>query len=318
MWQAAHRSAANIMKTGYLIDMDGVIYRENNLIAGAADFVQSLLATGTPFLFLTNNSAPTPEDLAVRLKHLGIHGLSARHFYTSALNTADFLSETDPSCTVFVIGEGGVLTALHERKIANDAIHPSYVVVGEGATTMEKLTKAHECIERGARLLATNPDNWCPVSSEKTRPGAGATAAFLEASTGRRAYYLGKPNGYMFHRARRKLAELCLSQIEQVVMIGDTMETDIRGAFEAGLQAFLVLTGSTQLENIGDYVYQPTRLLQSVADLTDEIKNGKPADRLNGPALADRLTSHERHHGNRHQTDILSFHKPRPRPAMTK
>ena len=61
------------MKTGYLIDMDGVIYRENQLIPGAADFVQALIATGTPFLFLTNNSAPTPEDLAVRLKHLGIH-----------------------------------------------------------------------------------------------------------------------------------------------------------------------------------------------------------------------------------------------------
>src|SRR2546421_1382863 len=165
------------MKIGYLIDMDGVIYRENHLISGAVEFVQALSDTGTPFLFLTNNSAPTPEDLAVRLKHLGIHGLAARHFYTSALNTADFLSETDPSCTVFVIGEGGILAALHERKIANDALHPGYVVVGEGATTMEKLTKAHECIERGARLLVTNPDNWCPVSSEKTRPGAGATAA---------------------------------------------------------------------------------------------------------------------------------------------
>src|ERR1051325_3232539 len=264
------------MKTGFLIDMDGVIYRENHLLPGVTEFIDALVLTGVPFLFLTNNSAPTPEDLSVRLKHLGLGAFSARHFYTSALNAADFLTETDPNCTVFVIGEGGLLAALHERKIANDAIEPRYVVVGEGATTMERLTKAHECVERGARLLATNPDNWCPVSSDKTRPGAGATAAFLEASTGRRAYYLGKPNGYMFHRARRKLADLALGEPEQVIMIGDTMETDIRGAFEAGMQAFLVLSGSTQFENVGDYVYQPTRILQSVADLTVEIKTGKP------------------------------------------
>jgi len=305
------------MKTGYLIDMDGVIYRENNLIPGAADFVWALHATGTPFLFLTNNSAPTAEDLAVRLKHLGIQGLSPRHFYTSAMNTADFLGETDPGCTVFVIGEGGLLTALHERKIASDGIHPRYVIVGEGVATMERLTKAHECLERGARLLATNPDNWCPVSSDKTRPGAGATTAFLEASSGRRAYYLGKPNGYMFHRARRKLAELSRSEPEQVVMIGDTMETDIRGATEAGMQSFLVLTGSTQIELVGDYGYQPTRILQSVADLVEEVKTGKPCDRLNRPAFVQN-GKHGEKFGHRHQTDMLAFYKPRPRPAMTK
>jgi NagD protein len=305
------------MKTGYLIDMDGVIYRENHMIPGAAEFIQALLATSTPFLFLTNNSAPTPEDLAVRLEHLGISGLSARHFYTSAMNTVDFLSETDPNCTVFVIGEGGLLAALHERKIPSDSIRPHYVVVGEGATTMERLTKAHECIERGARLLVTNPDNWCPVSSEKTRPGAGATAAFLEASTGRRAYYLGKPNGYMFHRARRRLADWTLNELDHFVMIGDTMETDIRGAFEAGLQSFLVLTGSTQMENMGDYVYQPTSILPSIAELTNEITTGTASDRLNSPAFTERNKSHARS-GHRHQTDVFAFNKPHPRPAMTK
>ena len=157
----------------------------------------------------------------------------------------------------------------------------------------------------------------CPVSSEKTRPGAGSTAAFLEASTGRHAYFLGKPNGYMFHRARRKLAEIALSEPEQVVMIGDTMETDIRGAMEAGMQSFLVLSGSTQMDGLGDYVYQPTRVLQTVADLTEEILTGKASDRLNSPAYGTNGGAITKS-GHRHQTDIFALHKPRPRPAMTK
>lgn len=305
------------MKSGYLLDMDGVIYRENQLIPGAAQFIEALLASGTPFLFLTNNSAPTPEDLSVRLKHLGIPGMASKYFYTSALNAADFLSETHPNCTAFVLGQGGLLAALNGQKIANDGISPSYVVVGEGEVSTGGLTKAHECLERGARLLATNPDNWCPVSSEKTRPGAGATAAFLEASTGRRAYYLGKPNGYMFHRARKRLSENALTVLDQVIMVGDTMDTDIRGAVEAGLQSYLVLTGSTQLEEVGDYVFQPTRVLQSVADLLPEIESGLPSNRLDSPVF-----THARHNraksGNRHQTDTSSFRKPRPRPAMVK
>lgn len=305
------------MKTGYLIDMDGVIYRENQLVPGARSFVEALVGSGAPFIFVTNNSAPTPEDLSVRLGHLGLPGLSARHFYTSALNTADFLSETHPGCTVFVLGEGGLLTALHEQKIANDAIHPSYVVVGEGAASGEKLAKAHSCIERGARLLATNPDNWCPVSAEETRPGAGATAAFLEASTGRRAYYLGKPNGYMFHRARRKLADMAGGTPDQIVMIGDTMETDIRGAIESGLCAYLVLSGSTQLEAVGDYVFQPTRVLQSVADLVEEVQTGQPSSRLDSPVFQPAVARRDRR-GNRHRTDGEHVQKPHPRAPMTR
>ena len=100
-------------------------------------------------------------------------------------------------------------------------------------------------------------------------------------------------------------------------MIGDTMETDIRGAVEAGMQSFLVLSGSTQLEALCDYVYQPGRVLQSVADLTEEIKTGNASNHLNSPVFSDHHRQNVRS-GHRHQTDIFAFHKPRPRPPMTK
>ena len=120
----------------------------------------------------------------------------------------------------------------------------------------------------------------------------------------------------MFQQARKKLAAFG-SAPEQVIMIGDTMETDIRGAFEAGLQSYLVLSGSTQFEMVGDYVYQPTRVLQSVAELVEEVKTGKPGNPIYTKPPENGSRSQE-HMGIRHQTDIFALYKPRPRPAMTK
>ena len=120
----------------------------------------------------------------------------------------------------------------------------------------------------------------------------------------------------MFHRARRKLSDWTLNEIDNFVMIGDTMETDIRGAVEAGMLSYLVLSGSTQFEDIGDHVYQPTRVLQSVADLVEEILTGQSSDPFQNRAFNDK-SSHVKS-GLRHQTDVFALHKPRPRPAMTK
>ena len=297
---------------GYILDMDGVIYREDHLIPGAKDLIEAFQETGVPFLFLTNNSAPTPEDLVVKMRHLGIDGLSSRHFYTSAMNTAEFLSSTHPNCTAFAVGEGGLLTALREAGIANDSFKPSYVVIGEGTPTMEKLNKAHALAEKGARLIATNPDNWCPVSATETRPGAGATVSYLEASTGQRAYFLGKPNPFMFARAARRLG--AAFPLAEIVMIGDTLETDIRGAIEVGMQAYLVLTGSTSLRDLAHHVYQPTRIMESVADLVEEVRTGVVSDRLQSPTFEGRAT--RSFSGKHHPTDEVRYLKPRP--AMTR
>jgi NagD protein len=283
-FEPGNQNPMNIDQMAFLIDMDGVIYRDDHLIPGAERLIALFQEKGIPFLFLTNNSMPTAEDLSLKLKHLGIKNLFPRHFYTSAMNTAEFLWETHPNCTAYVLGEAGLISALQDAKIPNDSISPHYVVVGEGIHSMDKITKAHEMLERGARLVVTNPDCWCPTGGNKTRPGAGALAAFLQTSSGVRPFYLGKPNPYMFIRARKLLTSTSSSE-RQVIMIGDTMETDICGAIEVGLQAYLVLTGSTSLGELGDYVYQPTRVLGSIADLLEELETGKTSDRLNSPAF---------------------------------
>ncbi|MDQ6631061.1 MAG: HAD-IIA family hydrolase [Verrucomicrobiota bacterium] len=262
---------------GYLIDMDGVIYKGSELIPGAIEFIQQLHERNIPFMFLTNNSERSPRDLVAKLDHLGLK-VSWKNFYTAAHCTADFLIRQRPKSSAFVIGEGGLLLALQEAGIAFDSIKPDYVVVGEGRLfNFELVEKAMRLIEKGSHLIATNPDTWCPTDAGP-RPGTGALAALLESATGRKAYYLGKPNPFMFLMARSRLG----LHTADTTMIGDTMETDIRGAVELGLQAYLVLTGSTKREMLVNYPYSPTQIFESIQNVietldpvTEEVKRGR-------------------------------------------
>jgi NagD protein len=252
------------MAKGFLIDMDGVIYRGSQMIPGAVEFIEQLIRTDTPFLFLTNNSARSPKDFATKLDHAGLK-VSWKNIYTAALCTADFLVRQQPNCSAYVIGEGGLNVALEAAGIAFDSLHPDFVVVGEGRLlNYESLELALRFLAKGSRLVATNPDTWCPTDSGP-RPGTGAYVALLESASGKKAYYLGKPNPFMFQMARQRLG----LHTAETVMIGDTMETDIRGAVEVGIQSYLVLTGSTKREEVIQYQYQPTRILNSIADLVE-------------------------------------------------
>ena len=250
------------MRHGYLIDMDGVIYRGSEPIPGAADFIRRLQRNDVPYLFLTNNSAYTQLDVVVKLRKFGIE-TSQEHVYTAALATAEFVHRQKPNGTAFVIGEGGLLGALNAVHYAISRDSPDYVIVGEGRVlNFELVEQAHRLIVLGAHLVSTNADTWCPTDSGP-RPGCGAIVALLEAASGRKAYHVGKPNPFMMRAARKRLG----LRTDEIIMIGDTMETDIQGAVELGYHSILVLTGSSTEETLQRYPFSPSRVVDSIADL---------------------------------------------------
>src|SRR6266403_756541 len=247
---------------GYLIDMDGVIYRGSELIPGAERFVRELRSQNSPFLFLTNNSQRTRRDVATKVARLGID-VEEEHVFTCAMATARFLARQKSGGTAFVIGEGGLLTALHSNGYSIVDRDPDYVVVGEGRTiSFEMVEAALEMILGGAKLVATNLDPNCPTESGM-RPGCGATVAMLETASGVKAFSVGKPSPVMLRGARKELG----LTTDQTVVIGDTMETDILGGVQLGFKTILVLSGGTNREDLEHYAYQPDRIVESIADL---------------------------------------------------
>jgi NagD protein len=247
---------------GYLIDMDGVIYRGTHLIPGADRFIGDLLAADVPFRFLTNNSQRTRRDVATKLRRLGIPA-DEEHVFTCAMATARFLAGQKPCGTAFVIGEGGLMTALHSNGYAVVDRDPDYVIVGEGrAFNYEMVEAALNMILGGAKLVATNLDPNCPTQSGQ-RPGCGAIVAMLESASGVRAFSVGKPSPVMMRAARKELGLTA----DQTVVIGDTMETDILGGVQLGYHTVLVLSGGTAREDLVRYAYRPDKIVESVAEL---------------------------------------------------
>ncbi|MCK0117666.1 NagD protein [Isoptericola sp. CG 20/1183] len=250
----------------WLTDMDGVLVHEGQAIPGASEFIATLRDAGRPFLVLTNNSIFTARDLAARLSRSGIE-VPEEAIWTSALATATFLADQVPNGSAYAIGEAGLTTALHAAGYTLTETDPDYVVLGETRTySFEAITKAIRLIKGGARFIATNPDTTGP-STEGPLPATGAVAAMITAATGRSPYYVGKPNPMMFRSALNRID----AHSETTAMIGDRMDTDVVAGIEAGLETFLVLTGSTAPEEVDHHPFRPSHVVDSIADLIPRV-----------------------------------------------
>ncbi len=249
----------------YILDMDGVIYRGNQLVPGAREFIERLQEGGHRFLFLTNNSKNTPLDFKRKLERMGLN-VSEEHYFTSGMATAAFLHSQKPRGSAFVIGEAGLSHALYQVGYSITEVDPDYVVLGDTPSyDYAKIVRAVHLIQGGAHFIATNPDVSGP-EEEGVHPACGALAAPIERVTGQTAYFVGKPNPLMMREALRRLD----AHSENTLMIGDRMDTDILSGLGAGMQTILVLTGVTHREELARFSYQPHRVVESLADLEPE------------------------------------------------
>ncbi len=253
----------------WLTDMDGVLVHEDVPIPGAQEFVEALKASGLPFQVLTNNSIFTPRDLRARLLGSGMD-VPEEAIWTSALATAQFLHDQRPGGTAYVVGEAGLTTAMHDVGYVMTDRDPDYVVLGETRTySFEAITRAIRLVDAGARFIATNPDVSGP-SQHGMLPATGSVAALISTATGRRPYFIGKPNPLMMRTALNRVN----AHSETTVMIGDRMDTDIISGLEAGLRTVLVATGSTRPGDVERFPYRPTMMCDSIADLVDLVGKG--------------------------------------------
>jgi NagD protein len=249
-------------KSGFIIDMDGVIYHGNLLLPGVTEFVSWLENSGKKYLFLTNSSERTPKELHEKLRRLGIN-VGEDHFYTSALATASFLANQKPNGSAYIIGDAGLIHAMYSVGYTVNNVNPDYVVVGDTHSyNFEKIELAVNLVIRGAKLIGTNPDVSGPVENGIT-PSTKALIAPIEIATGKKAYYVGKPNPLMMRIALRRLGV----KREDAIVIGDRMDTDVICGLESEIDTLLVLSGITDRKGIDQFPYRPQYILGGIKDL---------------------------------------------------
>ncbi len=249
-------------KCGFICDMDGVIYHGNHLLPGVMEFVNWLQSENKSFIFLTNSSERSPKELQMKLNRLGLE-VDESHFYTSALATAAFLSSQKPYGSAYVIGETGLTNALYEVGFSMNDVNPDYVIVGETRTyNFEKIEHAVHLIARGAKLIGTNPDLTGPTEKGIV-PATRALISPIELTTGKQAYFIGKPNPLIMRHALKKLG----CKREETVIIGDRMDTDIIAGIESEIDTVLVLSGVTDRVGVDKFPFRPNYILEGVGDI---------------------------------------------------
>ena len=247
---------------GYLIDLDGTIYKGKDRIPAGEAFIHELQKQDIPYLFVTNNTTRTPESVQEMLAQNFNINTPLSTVYTATLATIDYMNDLGLEKTVYVIGEAGLKDAIQAAGYVEDKENPAYVVVGlDWQVDYEKFATATLAIQKGAHFIGTNPDLNIPTE-RGLLPGAGSLITLLEVATRVKPVYIGKPNAIIMDKAVEHLG----LKREELLMVGDNYLTDIRAGIDNGIPTLLVTTGFTKAEEVANLPIAPTHVVSSLAE----------------------------------------------------
>lgn len=249
---------------GYLIDLDGTIYRGKERIPAGEAFIAELQEREIPYLLVTNNTTRTPEMVQAMLATQFNVTTPLDSIYTATLATVDYMTDRNLGKTAYVIGEKGLKSAILSAGYQHEEENPAYVVVGlDSQVTYEQLAIATLAIQKGAFFIGTNPDLNIPTE-RGLMPGAGSILALIEAATRVAPVVIGKPEAVIMNKALERLGV----KRSEAIMVGDNYSTDITAGIKNDIDTLLVLTGFTKKEEVPTLPIQPTHVLDSLADWT--------------------------------------------------
>lgn len=254
----------------YLFDLDGTIYLGDHLLPTVSDALARIREQGIPIRFLSNNPTKNPAEYLHKLSHLGVQ-VEAHEIVNTLVTTTHWLHNHRPDAIVFPIGEQPLINALEQAGIeTSDDPTKINIVLASYDRTFEyrKLQIAFDAIwyHKRAELMSTNPDRYCPFPGGRGEPDAASIVAAIEACTGATCQRtFGKPSRLMLDIIMDDLG----APLDQAVMVGDRLMTDVAMGRRAGMDAALVLTGDStraDLESVPQQD-QPTHVLERLIDL---------------------------------------------------
>lgn len=245
---------------GYLIDLDGTIYKGRERIPAGERFIQRLQEQEIPYLLVTNNTTRTPQMVQDMLAQQFNIQTPLENIYTATMATVDYMKDMNRGQTAYVIGETGLKSAISEAGYIEDKENPAYVVVGlDSQVTYDKLATATLAIAKGALFIGTNPDLNIPTE-RGLMPGAGSLVALLEAATRVKPVFIGKPNAIIMNKA----LDILQVKRSEAIMVGDNYLTDIMAGIQNDIASLLVTTGFTKAEEVSDLPIQPDYVVASL------------------------------------------------------